>query len=40
MRPTANAILFRVQTARKPETRARRIATLVEMLERNEKIHA
>lgn len=33
------AILFRVQTARKPETRARRIATLVEMLERNEKIH-
>ena len=34
------AILFRVQTARKPETRAKRIATLVEMLERNEKIHA
>jgi uncharacterized protein YdeI (YjbR/CyaY-like superfamily) len=33
------AILFRVQTARKPETRAKRIATVVEMLERNEKIH-
>lgn len=33
------AVLFRVQTARKPETRAKRIATLVEMLERNEKIH-
>jgi uncharacterized protein YdeI (YjbR/CyaY-like superfamily) len=33
------AILFRVQTARKPGTRAKRIATLVEMLERNEKIH-
>ncbi|HZG44387.1 MAG TPA: YdeI/OmpD-associated family protein [Longimicrobium sp.] len=33
------AILFRVQTAKKPETRARRIATLVQMLERNEKIH-
>jgi uncharacterized protein YdeI (YjbR/CyaY-like superfamily) len=33
------AILFRVQTAKKPETRAKRIATLVEMLERNEKIH-
>ncbi len=33
------AVLFRVQTAKKPETRAKRIATLVEMLERNEKIH-
>ncbi len=33
------AILFRVQTAKKLETRAKRIATLVEMLERNEKIH-
>jgi uncharacterized protein YdeI (YjbR/CyaY-like superfamily) len=33
------AILFRVQTAKKPETRAKRITTLVEMLERNEKIH-
>jgi uncharacterized protein YdeI (YjbR/CyaY-like superfamily) len=34
------AILFRVQTARRPETRARRIAELVGMLERNEKIHS
>jgi uncharacterized protein YdeI (YjbR/CyaY-like superfamily) len=33
------AILFRIQTARRPETRARRIAELVAMLERNEKIH-
>ena len=33
------AVLFRVQTAKKPETRAKRIATLVQMLERNEKIH-
>lgn len=33
------AVLFRVQTAKKPETRAKRIAALVEMLERNEKIH-
>ena len=32
------AVLFRVQTA-KPATRAARIATLVAMLERNEKIH-
>lgn len=34
------SILFRIQTAKKPETRARRIETLVAMLERNEKIHA
>ncbi len=33
------AILFRVQTARKPETRAKRIAGFIEMLERGEKIH-
>ncbi len=33
------AVLFRVQTAKKPETRARRIETLVAMLARNEKIH-
>lgn len=33
------AILFRVQTAKRLETRARRIAELVGMLERNEKIH-
>ncbi|HEX8430678.1 MAG TPA: YdeI/OmpD-associated family protein [Longimicrobium sp.] len=34
------AILFRIQTAKKPETRANRIATLTAMLERNEKIHS
>ncbi len=34
------AVLWRVQTAKKPETRARRIATLVAMLARGEKIHA
>lgn len=33
------AIIFRVQTARKPETRARWVERLVEMLERGEKIH-
>jgi uncharacterized protein YdeI (YjbR/CyaY-like superfamily) len=33
------AILHRVQTAAKPETRAKRIRKFVEMLERNEKIH-
>lgn len=33
------AVLFRVQTAKKPETRARRIEQLVEMLERHEKLH-
>ena len=33
------AILFRVQTAKKPETRAKRIAGFIEMLERGEKIH-
>ncbi|MBS0316516.1 MAG: YdeI/OmpD-associated family protein [Proteobacteria bacterium] len=34
------AVLWRVQTARRPETRARRIETLVEMLARGGKIHA
>jgi len=34
------AVLWRVQTAMKPETRARRIKTLVAMLARGEKIHA
>jgi uncharacterized protein YdeI (YjbR/CyaY-like superfamily) len=34
------AILFRVQTARRPEARARRIAEFVGMLARNEKIHS
>jgi uncharacterized protein YdeI (YjbR/CyaY-like superfamily) len=33
------AVLFRIQTAKKAETRARKIRELVEMLERNEKIH-
>lgn len=34
------AVLFRIQTAKKPETRAKRISSLVAMLERNEKIHS
>ena len=33
------AILFRIQTAKKPETRAERIRTFIEMLSRGEKIH-
>jgi uncharacterized protein YdeI (YjbR/CyaY-like superfamily) len=33
------AILHRIQTAKKPETRAKRIATFVEMLEKGEKIY-
>lgn len=33
------AVLWRVQTAKKPETRARRIETLVAQLARGEKIH-
>lgn len=33
------AVLFRVHTAKKPETRARRIAQFVEMLARGEKLH-
>jgi uncharacterized protein YdeI (YjbR/CyaY-like superfamily) len=33
------AILFRTHTAKKPETRARRIAQFVEMLAKHEKIH-
>ena len=33
------AILFRIQTAKKPETRAKRIRQFIEMLERHEKIH-
>jgi uncharacterized protein YdeI (YjbR/CyaY-like superfamily) len=33
------AVLFRVQTAKKPDTRARRIEQLVEMLGRSEKLH-
>lgn len=34
------AILYRVQTAKKPDTRARRIATFVAMLEQHKKIHS
>ena len=33
------AVLYRVTTAKKPETRAAKIVKLVEMLERNEKLH-
>jgi len=33
------AILWRVQTAKKTETRARRIEQFVRMLENHEKIH-
>lgn len=33
------SILFRIQTAKRPETRARRIQQFIEMLERNEKSH-
>ncbi len=33
------AVLFRIQTAKKPETRARRIQMFVEMLEKHETIH-
>ena len=33
------AILYRIQTAKKPETRARRIREFIEMLSRGEKLH-
>lgn len=33
------AILFRIQTAKKPETRTKRIRDIVEMLEKGEKLH-
>jgi uncharacterized protein YdeI (YjbR/CyaY-like superfamily) len=33
------AILFRLQTAKKAETRARRIKQFIGMLEKHEKIH-
>jgi uncharacterized protein YdeI (YjbR/CyaY-like superfamily) len=33
------AVLYRVQTAHRPETRTRRIQTLVGMLDRGEKLH-
>jgi uncharacterized protein YdeI (YjbR/CyaY-like superfamily) len=34
------AILYRIQDAKKPETRARRIETFIGMLERRETVHA
>ncbi|MBT9541306.1 YdeI family protein [Thiobacillus sp.] len=34
------AILFRIQTAKKAETRAKKIAQFVQMLDRHEKVHA
>jgi len=34
------AILFRIQTAKRPETRAKRIAQFIELLQRREKIHS
>ena len=33
------AVLWRIQTAKRPDTRARRIAQLVQMLARGEKLH-
>ncbi|NLR59307.1 bacteriocin-protection protein, YdeI/OmpD-associated family [Chitinophaga polysaccharea] len=33
------AIYFRLQTAKKPETRAKRIVTIIDMLSRQEKFH-
>jgi len=33
------AILYRIETAKKPETRARKIATFIGMLERGETVH-
>ena len=33
------AFLFRIQTAKKPETRARRIGLFIQMLEKGEKLH-
>ena len=33
------AMLFRIQTAKKPETRARHIRRFIEMLEKHEKLH-
>jgi uncharacterized protein YdeI (YjbR/CyaY-like superfamily) len=33
------AILYRIETAKKPETRARKIATFIAMIERGETVH-
>jgi uncharacterized protein YdeI (YjbR/CyaY-like superfamily) len=38
-RTNSYAIMWRIQTAKKPETRARRIATYIEMLEKGNTIH-
>ena len=38
-RTNSYAILWRIQTAKKPETRARRIRQFIEMLEKGETIH-
>ena len=38
-RANSYAIMWRIQTAKKPETRARRIATYLEMLEKGDTIH-
>ncbi len=34
------ALLFRIQTVKKPETRVRKIQEFIQMLERHERIHA
>ena len=34
------AVLFRIQIAKRPETRARKISHLIEMFQRHEKIHS
>ena len=34
------AVLFRIQTAKRAETRANKIAQFIQMLERHEKIHS
>jgi uncharacterized protein YdeI (YjbR/CyaY-like superfamily) len=38
-RTNSYAIMWRIQTAKKPETRERRIRTYIEMLEKGESIH-
>ncbi len=38
-RANSYAITWRIQTARKPETRVRRIRTFIEMLEKGETLH-
>jgi uncharacterized protein YdeI (YjbR/CyaY-like superfamily) len=38
-RPNVYAIIYRLQTAKKPETRQKRISQFVEMLSKGEKLH-